>query len=721
MKRTVPLIITGVSGLILVISAFVPWMVRLGEDTAVWFDLLAGIAFILGGGNLLMVHLKKISDRAAGWGYSGVTIVAFLFTLYVGLFKVGVAPEPSTEHYGESFVPFPLDNMPIATVDGTIPRRADEERLPASSLRNISQDGVTSADVETAEETTSPSTEEAEEGVAGDDEAEASEESEAGGETGRVVFRGWMTDQQKNDLMEYDTSLEWQCLVEQLHGRAQPEFAQGRIFYHSDHEALGFSGYMTNADFENLTEMLEDVAGSRDALQRLRRASRVPTVVVVPAPPEGVVKALSPPDEEDETPETPTPAGDLVFTSLYQPNDLPMRVDEAPKPHVFLALGKDAQGRDTLTILGPMSARVRNDLAEKWPEWPRMHPIAGENNEEVVESRQRLADAFIAELEGQGQSLSKEQREAVAKQFATISDVQQIIDAINAAGVATEETRTACDMLAERREWERSQAESNGESASDAGPLIIDPEEPKEDDQVLNEQQVAAIRDYAANSEMTVKELKERLTAAHPEGNEFFANTAERILSNMQPTIAAFRRQVAFALLEAGPLSDEQKESLFAGYRLEYNWRRAIEALFVKAHVTKYSWSGSHEQEGSWFWWCYAYLFRPLTSTMFAMLAFYVASAAFRAFRAKNFEALLLLGTAFIILLGHTFVGVKLTEGIPPYLSAFKIDELSLYVAQIFMTAGNRAIMIGIALGVASTSLKVLLGVDRSYLGSGDD
>ena len=79
-----------------------------------------------------------------------------------------------------------------------------------------------------------------------------------------------------------------------------------------------------------------------------------------------------------------------------------------------------------------------------------------------------------------------------------------------------------------------------------------------------------------------------------------------------------------------------------------------------------YAWSGQYRQTGSAFWFLYQYAFQPLTATIFALLAFYIASAAFRAFRAKNLEAILLLGTAFIILLGRTFAGVALTSWIDP-------------------------------------------------------
>jgi hypothetical protein len=136
-----------------------------------------------------------------------------------------------------------------------------------------------------------------------------------------------------------------------------------------------------------------------------------------------------------------------------------------------------------------------------------------------------------------------------------------------------------------------------------------------------------------------------------------------------------------------------------------------------------YAWSGPYNQ-GGMFWWLYEYTMKPLQATMFAMLAFYVASAAFRAFRAKNLEASLLLGTAFIILLGRTYAGVWLTQFIPDdpnsWWSNLRLEHVADNIRGLFTTTGTRAIMIGVALGIASTSLKIILGIDRSYLGSKD-
>ena len=120
-------------------------------------------------------------------------------------------------------------------------------------------------------------------------------------------------------------------------------------------------------------------------------------------------------------------------------------------------------------------------------------------------------------------------------------------------------------------------------------------------------------------------------------------------------------------------------------------------------------------------WWLFEYVYNPLQATMFALLAFFVASAAFRAFRAKTTEATVLLTTAFIVLLGRTYAGTWLTSAVPDDYPALTFPGMTAIIMGVFNTAGQRAIMIGIALGVAATSLKVLLGVDRSYLGSDGD
>ena len=116
----------------------------------------------------------------------------------------------------------------------------------------------------------------------------------------------------------------------------------------------------------------------------------------------------------------------------------------------------------------------------------------------------------------------------------------------------------------------------------------------------------------------------------------------------------------------------------------------------------------------------FRYLYTPLSATMFSLLAFYIASAAFRAFKAKTVEAGFLLATAFIVMMGRVPLGEIIWTKIPllNQLPLSKIIEN--WVMGCFNTAGQRAIIVGASIGIISVSMKILLGVERAYLGGGE-
>jgi hypothetical protein len=119
---------------------------------------------------------------------------------------------------------------------------------------------------------------------------------------------------------------------------------------------------------------------------------------------------------------------------------------------------------------------------------------------------------------------------------------------------------------------------------------------------------------------------------------------------------------------------------------------------------------------GTPFMWIYDHVYDPLSSTMFAILAFFVASASYRAFRARNKEATMLLLAAFFVMLGRVPTGDWLTKFMT---EGYRLSNVADWVMNIPNTAGQRAIMIGIALGIMSTSLRIILGIERTFV-SGD-
>jgi hypothetical protein len=615
MKRTVPLLITAVVGVVLIASRFIPSAESWGESAAIWFDILAAVAFVLGGGNLLKLQLRKISDRVPGWGYAAVTLIAFLLMLFSGLGKVGSQPAAQQEFYGQSFAPLAVADLPASTtakVAGTIPKRNDGAALPLSVKRQLSE------------------------------------------ENGQLIFRGWMTSRQRAELSEFKDSLPWQCTVQKLFeaSQAKPPI-KGKIEYLADNTALVARGFVS----DELRDALKALGGDEQwnkAVETLYTAGQL----------------------EAKVPAPELPPGFKIPASMQD----------------FLSY--DAQTHD-LVIRGPMSVAVRDKLERA--NFPQVHPLS-------AEARNR----FRRQLEALGSPLKAEQAAALESALSKSWVVDKLKIALDEAGKAVAVEPTACELA---------QAEQKARDNATASDLAK--AQKSDPDQKLNAKQRGDADHFADTPAETVAELADQLGKDGP----FNDRQAEALTAFFDkiPTAAGQKLDLAMSLLRAGPLARAQFNFLVEDYRTQRHWQNVVGELFVKAHVTKYPWSGPYNTPASAFGWQYEFMFKPLQATMFSLLCFYVASAAYRAFRAKNVQAVLLLVTASIILLGQTIAGYWLTGWIPESspLAPLKIKNLVEWVA-VFLTAGSRAIMIGIALGVASTSLRVLLGIDRSHLGTGD-
>lgn len=104
--------------------------------------------------------------------------------------------------------------------------------------------------------------------------------------------------------------------------------------------------------------------------------------------------------------------------------------------------------------------------------------------------------------------------------------------------------------------------------------------------------------------------------------------------------------------------------------------------------------------------------FFPLGAAMFSLLAFYIANAAYRSFRIRSLEALVMMLAAVVVMLGQIPHGpLYVWKGLP---------MLRLWLLQNVSTPAFRAVYFGAAIAGLAMSVRMWLSLEKSPLSTGD-
>jgi len=104
-------------------------------------------------------------------------------------------------------------------------------------------------------------------------------------------------------------------------------------------------------------------------------------------------------------------------------------------------------------------------------------------------------------------------------------------------------------------------------------------------------------------------------------------------------------------------------------------------------------------------------LMAPLGAAFYAMVSYYLFSAAYRTFRARSVEATALLLAGVIVMLGRAPIGEAIWKQFP---------VLADWIMKWPNLAGSRGVLIGAAVGTVGIGIRIILGIDRAYLGGNE-
>lgn len=115
--------------------------------------------------------------------------------------------------------------------------------------------------------------------------------------------------------------------------------------------------------------------------------------------------------------------------------------------------------------------------------------------------------------------------------------------------------------------------------------------------------------------------------------------------------------------------------------------------------------------------WGYRFLFNALSGTMFSVLAFYIVSTAYRAFRIKSLQAGVLFAAALVLMLAKVPLGQMIWDKVLGWTGVWDISQIGQWLMDVPVVAGKRGILMGLAIGGIVTALKIIFGIERQYMG----
>ena len=114
--------------------------------------------------------------------------------------------------------------------------------------------------------------------------------------------------------------------------------------------------------------------------------------------------------------------------------------------------------------------------------------------------------------------------------------------------------------------------------------------------------------------------------------------------------------------------------------------------------------SGSKE-----FVWYYNTIYGPLTATTYSLLAFWVCSAAYRAFKPRTWESTVLVVAGLLVFFGVQPISALVSPA---------FNTIQSFIMNVLDVAGTRGIIIGIGIAVISLGLRIMLGWEKSWMGA---